>query len=89
MLTKIVNGVEVEMSAEEEAAIRAQWAAADAAKEEYEATEKYKDQRKSEYPTLEQLTVALWEKVVENRPEAADELQAIREEVKARYPKPE
>lgn len=40
------------------------------------------------YPSKEDLIVALWEMVVENRPESAQELQAIREQVKAEYPKP-
>lgn len=47
--------------------------------------------RKSEYEkagiTIEALTVALWEKLVENRPEAADAIQAKRLEIKARFPK--
>lgn len=36
----------------------------------------------------EAMVVALWEKLIENRPEAAAALQAIREDVKAKYPKP-
>lgn len=40
------------------------------------------------YPSKEDLIVALWEMVVENRPESAQELQAVREQVKAEYPKP-
>jgi hypothetical protein len=39
-----------------------------------------------EYPSKDELLVALWEKVVENRPEYAQELQARREEIKAKYP---
>lgn len=38
--------------------------------------------------TTDALAIALWEKVVENRPQAADALQAKRELVKARVPKP-
>lgn len=40
-----------------------------------------------EYPTTDELVVALWEKYEENRPEAAAALQKRREEIKARYPK--
>jgi len=44
------------------------------------------DLRKEEYvkqgASTDALVVALWEKIVENRPEAADALQAIREQVK-------
>lgn len=38
--------------------------------------------------TTEALVVALWEKVVENRPESLEALQAKRLAVKAKIPKP-
>lgn len=37
--------------------------------------------------TEKELIVALWERVVENRPEASNKLQFIREQIKAKYPK--
>jgi hypothetical protein len=40
-----------------------------------------------EYPSKDDILVALWEMVVENRPEKAQALQAKREEIKAKYPK--
>jgi len=40
------------------------------------------------YPSRDDMIVALWEKVVENRPEMANELQARREQIKQDYPKP-
>lgn len=40
------------------------------------------------YPSRDDMIVALWEMVVENRPELAQKLQARREEIKAKYPKP-
>lgn len=40
------------------------------------------------YPSKEDMIVALWEMVVENRPETAQALQARREEIKAKFPKP-
>ena len=43
--------------------------------------------RLRDYPALDDLSVAIWEKVVEDRPEAAAELQTAREIVKARFPK--
>lgn len=49
----------------------------------------YKRKRAEEYPALDALLVALWEATIENRPATADELQAIREAVKAKYPKPQ
>ena len=51
------------------------------------------DLRKSEYDkqgaSTDALVVALWEKIVEDRPEAADALQAIRDQVKLDIPKGE
>lgn len=40
-----------------------------------------------EYPAKDEMIVALWEMLVEDRPEMADRLQARREEIKAKYPK--
>lgn len=40
-----------------------------------------------EYPSKDEIIVALWEMVVENRPEKAQALQARREEIKSKYPK--
>lgn len=48
----------------------------------------YKELRQKEYPSLNDMTVALWESVVENRHEAKEALQAKRVAVKAKYPKP-
>jgi hypothetical protein len=39
------------------------------------------------YPSKDELIVALWEMVVENKPEAAQALQARRTEIKNSYPK--
>ncbi len=47
----------------------------------------YQELRKPEYPPTSDLIVALWEKVVENRPEEADKLQLKREDIKIKYPK--
>ena len=43
--------------------------------------------RQRNYPSLDDLIVALWEQVVEDRSETADEVQTAREVVKARFPK--
>lgn len=48
----------------------------------------YEELRLKEYPTPHEMTVALWESVVEGRPEAKDLLQAKRIVVKEKYPKP-
>jgi len=50
-------------------------------------TRTYAEKRAAEYPSLADLGVALWEQVVENRPEAAQALEVKRQEIKAKYPK--
>ena len=47
----------------------------------------YAEKRAAEYPSLSELNVALWEKVVESRPESADALEVKRQEIKTKYPK--
>ena len=62
-------------------AAHAEWEA------EYNATQ-YQRDRQTEYPSIEALVVALWEGVVEERMAAVTALEAIRQQVKSRYPKP-
>lgn len=40
------------------------------------------------YPSKDEMIIALWEMVVESRPEAAEALQLRRAEIKALFPKP-
>ena len=47
----------------------------------------YAEKRAAEYPSLSELNVALWEKVVEGRPESADALEVKRQEIKTKYTK--
>jgi|19_taG_2_1085344.scaffolds.fasta_scaffold29525_2 hypothetical protein len=47
----------------------------------------YTDLRMKEYPTINELVVALWESVMESRPEAANVLEAKRQATKTKYPK--
>jgi hypothetical protein len=54
---------------------------------EHAATQ-YQRDRAAEYPSIEALVVALWEGVVEERMAAVTALEAIRQEIKSRYPKP-
>ena len=51
-------------------------------------TRTYDEKRKAEYPSIEELTVALWEAVVEERLASANALEIERQAVKAKYPKP-
>ena len=46
-------------------------------------------ERTQVYPALNDLIVALWEQVVEDRPEAATALEVDRQAVKVRFPKPD
>lgn len=54
--------------------------------EEYDALQ-YQRDRKAEYPSLDELVVALWEGVVEERMAAITALEADRQAIKAKYPK--
>jgi hypothetical protein len=52
-------------------------------------TRTYAEKRKAEYPHLNDLIVALWEGVVEERMAAVTKLEGQRQAVKAKYPKDE
>ena len=63
----------------------------EAASSEYDAnwsSEEYSRNRKEEYPSIDELIVALWENVVEERASAVVSLEAVRQAVKTKYPKP-
>ena len=55
-------------------------------KAEYDAQE-YARNRQAEYPSINELIVALWENVVEERAASVISLEATRQEIKAKYPK--
>jgi len=61
-------------------AAHAEWQA------EQDATQ-YQRDRQAEYPSLDELIVALWEGVVEERMASVTALEAVRQAVKAKYPK--
>jgi hypothetical protein len=50
-------------------------------------TRTYDEKRKEEYPSVNELIVALWEGVVEERMAAVTKLEGKRQAVKAKYPK--
>ena len=52
----------------------------------YDAQE-YARNRSAEYPSIDELVVALWEGVVEERMAAVTSLEGKRQAVKAKYPK--
>ena len=47
----------------------------------------YDQLRKNEYPSINELIVALWENVVEERAASVISLEATRQAIKAKYPK--
>jgi hypothetical protein len=52
-----------------------------------EAAIQYQRDRADEYPSIDELVVALWEGVVEERMAAVTQLETLRKAVKAKYPK--
>ena len=54
---------------------------------EQDATQ-YQRDRKAEYPSLDELIVALWEGVVEERMASITALEGQRQAIKTKYPKP-
>lgn len=54
---------------------------------EQDATQ-YQRDRKAEYPSMDELVVALWEAVIEERMASSVDLQGKRTAVKEKYPKP-
>ena len=53
---------------------------------EYDAQD-YARNRQAEYPSTDDLIVALWENVIEERAASVIELEAKRQDVKTKYPK--
>ena len=54
---------------------------------EYDALQ-YQRDRKAEYPPMDEIVVALWEAVIEERMASSIDLQSKRTTVKEKYPKP-
>ena len=53
----------------------------------HHASQEYARKRKAEYPSIDELVVALWEGVVEERMAAVTSLEGKRQAVKTKYPK--
>ena len=53
---------------------------------EYDAQE-YARKRQAEYPSIDELIVALWENVVEERAASVVSIESKRQAIKAKYPK--
>jgi len=76
---KQVNGEIVELSEDEKQVIVDKWNAPD--------TRSYDEKRKAEYPSINELVVALWEGVVEERMASVTALEGLRQAIKTKYPK--
>ena len=50
-------------------------------------TRTYAEKRQAEYPSIDELVVALWEGVVEGRMASITALEGLRQAVKTKYPK--
>lgn len=83
--TKNVDGIRIPFTAEEEAARDAEEAQAAEEKAARDADHSWK--RREEYPSIDELIVALWEGVVEERMAAVTSLEGKRQAVKNKYPK--
>lgn len=83
-LYKRVGNERVILTTEEKTKILAEWAESD----KYKSENSYKEKRLNEYPSTDELIVALWESVVELNDLAKDDLNIKRLAIKAKYPKP-
>ena len=83
--TKLLNGEVVALTAEEETARDAEETQAGVEKAAHDADHTWK--RKAEYPSIDELIVALWENVVEERTASVISLETKRQAVKTKYPK--
>jgi len=86
MRIKIVDGVEVKLTDDELSKIETAEAEWDAHLAE-EAKTQYQRDRQAEYPSIDELIVALWEGVVEERMASVTKLEGLRQAVKTKYPK--
>jgi muconolactone delta-isomerase len=86
-MKKMVNGVEVDLTPEEIEEFKAR-EAEHAAKLIEDAKIEYRLKRKSEYPPIEDVVVALLEAYQEGRPEMLKNIMAKRMDIKKKYPKP-
>jgi len=87
MRNKIVNGLAVKLTSAELSEVEAREAEWDAHLAE-EAKTQYQRDRQTEYPSIDELIVALWEGVVEERMASVTALEGLRQAVKTKYPKP-
>jgi|21_taG_2_1085346.scaffolds.fasta_scaffold85070_2 hypothetical protein len=81
-----VNGEMVELSEPEKQAIADEWN--NPTVDNSGDLRTFAEKRKTEYPSMDELVVALWEAVIEERMASSIDLQGKRTAVKDKYPKP-
>ena len=84
---KFIDGNVIELTPSEVLEVEAREAEAKTHLAE-EAKTQYQRDRQSEYPSIDELVVALWEGVVEERMASVTALEGLRQAVKTKYPKP-
>ena len=84
---KFIDGNVIELTPSEILEVEAREAEWDAHLAE-EAKTQYQRDRQSEYPSIDELVVALWEGVVEERMASVTALEGLRQAVKTKHPKP-
>ena len=75
------NSDQAQPSVDDIEAAHAEW------QSEQDSTQ-YQRDRKAEYPSMDEIVVALWEAVIEERMASSIDLQGKRTAVKDKYPKP-
>ena len=89
---KIVSGSDENGSAIFSSTLPWTWEQVSAKQAELQAehdSQEYARLRQAEYPSIDELIVALWEGVVEERMASVTALEGLRQAVKDKYPKPE
>lgn len=87
MRYKIVDGLPIELTGNELSEIETREAEAKTHLAKKAKTQ-YQRDRQAEYPSIDELIVALWEGVVEERMASVTALEGLRQAVKTKYPKP-
>jgi len=88
-LTKMIDGVEVQCTPEEEAEILARWEANDKAQADDLAANGYKYNRKEAYPLIADQLDMLWHSMDNGEIPVAMEFYSAIAVVKKKYPKPQ
>jgi hypothetical protein len=78
---KNVNGELVELSDAEKQVIVDEWNTPEVDNRTYD------EKRKAEYPSIDELVIALWEGVVEERMASVTRIEGLRQAIKTKYPK--